>query len=409
LKVLHIHGYDIGGGAETVFNITRKNPLVEVNYSGYIKQSQDEEDKPDLDFRIYSDFPFPINTVYYLYSAHNRLVLEKFLSNHAIDIIHLHGFIGAISPSILTVIGKYKRKNKIKVIQTMHEFHLVCPNSVLFDYSKNEMCEKCLNSKYKVSIFTVGCERRGRLFSALKGIRSLISNNILCHKEILDLIISPSNIIKEKLIEGGIPGSKIAILRNPIAEMENPTNLVKENILCYFGRFSKEKNITFIIDAFSKWKERTDNDFCLYLIGSGDEERVIKKLASASRYNDSIKIFPFMPQKKLKPLLERVKYNLMASKWLENAPMAILEATSMEMLSLVPDIGGMKETVEEVVECGGIYKNGDYNSWAEQIEFLEKHYSSEIEKLRTRKKALIEEYGVNLYHKKLLEIYKSVQ
>lgn len=287
----------------------------------------------------------------------------------------------------------------------MHEFHLVCPNSGLFDYSKNEICEKCLNQNVKTGSFLKKCDRRGGIYSFLKGMRSFISNNIIRHNGLLDVIISPSDFLKDKLIEGGISGRKITVLRNPIISDISCYDTRKENVICFFGRFSREKNLSFLINAFSEWKRREKNDFKLWLIGKGDDESNLRSIVNKCYYKNDIIFKPFMPADKLNIEIQCVKYYAMTSNWYENAPMGILEAASLNIISIVPDIGGMKETVEKVVKAGGIYKEDDIDSWCETINYLETNYESESRILDMNFKDIVEKYGIDNYYKQLYKIY----
>ncbi len=405
MRVLHIHGYDHGGGAETVFNITRRNPLVEENYSGYIKEDMTDPGYSDVKFRIYSEFPFPMDILSYFFSMNNYNALNRFLTGKKIDVVHLHSFIGALSPSILLPLKEYRKKNNIKIVQTVHEFNLVCPNSVLFNYKQNAICEKCLSRKIKTPIITSGCDRRGNTYSFLKGIRSIISNNIIGHKDLLDAIIAPSELMKQKLIEGGIDGNKITIVRNPIDEIKEEELRSKENIICYFGRFSKEKNAGFILESFIKWKSEVKNDFVLLLIGGGDEEAMLKEKASQSPFAKDIVFKPFMPQAQLKTYLGNVKYFTMASKCYETAPMGILEAATFNILSVVPNLGGMKETVEKIIKAGIIYNSDDSTSWCEAINRLEASYNDELNKLLMQKNRFKSEFGIDSYYRNIYSVY----
>lgn len=407
MKVLHIHGYDSGGGAETVFNITRKNPLIENNYAGYIKENAGSGEFSDVDFVIYTKYTPLLQLFVYLFSVHNYFAIRKFLLQNKPDIIHLQGFIGALSPSILAAIKNYKKSYKVKIIQTMHEFHLICPNSVLFDYSRNELCEKCISKKIRTSSFFTRCDRRGRLYSILKGIRTIISGNIFKHEKILDVIIAPSLFLKNKLIDGGVSPGKIILVRNPVSEIAALQASDKKNIICYFGRFSKEKNLHFLLRAFVKWKNKNKNDFRLLLIGNGDEERSLKKLAVESGMKDEIIFKPFMQQDDLALELKDVKYYAMTSKCYENAPMGILEAASNNILSIVPDFGGMKETLMSVITVGGIYHESNIDSWCDTMDYLELNYGSENQKLKNRAPEMIKEYGKENYYKNLYSIYSQ--
>ena len=114
MRVLHIHGYDHGGGAETVFNITRRNPLVEENYSGYIKEDMTDPGYSDVKFRIYSEFPFPMDILSYFFSMNNYNALNRFLTGKKLTLsISIHS-LGHCPPLYFFLLKNTRRKMILK-------------------------------------------------------------------------------------------------------------------------------------------------------------------------------------------------------------------------------------------------------------------------------------------------------
>ncbi len=408
MKVLHIHSYLHGGGAETVFNITRANNLNQHNYSGYIQDDLNHCEQPDVIFYNYLQSPKITQLLNYIFSIRNYRALRDFLNSKEIQIIHLHGFIGALSPSILFAIKFLKKKKNFKVVQTMHDFNILCPNSLLFNFNKNVICERCLKSNLKLYGIIENCDRRGEIHSILKTFRSFISNKIAQHEQILDLIIVPSMLMKNKFIEAGIRISKLCMIRNPFDEVDDCNSYEKSNSICYFGRLSKEKNVEFLIDSFLLWKYRTKNNFTFLIIGEGDEESKLKTKVKNSQFPSSIKFFPFLSKTGIKELIKDTKYFTMSSRVFENAPMALLEAASLNILPIVPNLGGMRETVEEVMKCGVIYQAENSESWVMKMEELNNNYEKHINKLSKQKKELFDQFGLHAYYLNLYENYKKI-
>lgn len=404
LNILHINSYDRKGGAETVFNITRKNHKTK-NFSGYFKTTNENE-FPDVKFFSWEGQNKLKGAINYIFSLKNYVTIKKLLENKDIDIIHLHGFFSTISPSILIAIKKAKARRNIKVVQTLHDFHLVCPNASLYNFNKNIVCEKCLGKNYKINIFWENCDRRGFSFSIIKGIRSIISNNLFHHKNIIDLFICPSEFIKIKLLHEGIQEEKIQLVRNPIMfDIRNINE--KDNIICYFGRFSKEKNLEFLINAFIEWKKLTGNNFKLLLIGDGEEKESILKIVNQSEFKDDIIIKDYMTQEIMFKTIQKAKYFSLSSSCYEVAPMSIIEALSLDIIPIAPEHGGMKESIN-FSKVGISYKPNDINSWINSIKLLEESYNERIKKLREIKKEILEELSIEIYLKKLNQIYESL-
>lgn len=406
LKVLHINSFYKKGGAETVFQITKKISGIE-NYSGYTF-SDSKEEQPSIQFFSWEHNKKLLGIINYIFSIKNYIALNNFLERNKFDVIHLHGFFAALSPSILLAIKKAKRSNKLKVVQTLHDFHIVCPNASLYHFNKNEVCEKCLGKKLKLNVFCNNCDRRGYLHSVIKGIRSIIANNLLHHRDIVDKFICPSEFIRNKLLQDNIKENKIVLIRNPIILGEQKPITQKKNIICYFGRFSKEKNLEFLIDAFTKWNEKKKNDFQLLLIGDGEEKGGLINYASLSSTKEQIVFKDFMPFEKLVEEIKYAKYFALTSKCYENAPMSIIEAFTLNIIPIAPNIGGMKESIESTYGIGKTFKVNDKESWVESITALEKNYDLIIEKINLTKSKLMNELRVEKYYEAIYNEYKNI-
>jgi len=405
VRVLHINNYDKKGGAERVFDISRKNNYT-INYCGYVKLSNTNE-SPDISFSSWEKNNKLFGIINYIFSFRNYKLLLNYLSNNNVDIIHIHGFFSSLSPSILLAIKKIKFSKKLKVIQTIHDFHLICPNSSLYNFIKDDICERCINKKIKINIFTTNCDRRGFYYSVIKGIRSILSYNILKHRNIIDKFICPSEFMKRKLIMDGVEEQKIVVIRNSVATY-NKVLPNKKNIICYFGRFSKEKNLEFLIEVFSYWKNKTPNDFLLLLIGEGEEEVKLKKVASESAFSSSIIFKSFLPFDQLIMIIGEAKYSTMSSKCYENLPMLVIESISLNIIPIVPQLGGMQESVEVLTKIGKTYKFNDKDSWVDALTSLENNYEKIIQNMNLTKNQLLNELSVYKYYYSLYNEYQSI-
>ncbi|MCL6098104.1 MAG: glycosyltransferase [Bacteroidetes bacterium] len=393
------------GGAETVFQITRKIPGIQ-NFTGYVRLDNSSY-SPDISFHDWENDNKLTGILNYIFSFRNYGLLQDFLARTEIDVIHLHGFFSSLSPSILLAIKQAKRRRKIKVVQTLHDFHLVCPNSSLYNFNENKICEKCIGKKFKFSIFIENCDRRGFIHSIIKGKRSFVSNNFLGHRKIVDTFICPSEFLKSKLIEDRVDENKITIIRNPVTIINFNQRFEKQNVICYFGRFSKEKNLKFLIDAFSCWKEKTKNNFRLLLIGAGEEESRIKEFAAKTTAKDSIIFKSYMPLEKLIEEIKYAKYFSMATMCYENAPMSVIESLALDIIPIIPNIGGMKESIQLISKVGKTYQPDNKESWISAMDKLERNYDNEKEILLKSKKELLKELRMQNYFNKIISVYST--
>ena len=83
-------------------------------------------DAIDYDFKSKFDKILSVPKVFgrMTYSFHAKERIEALLANTKVDIAHLHMIDHQLSPSILHVL----KKHDIPVVQTVHQYKLVCPN-----------------------------------------------------------------------------------------------------------------------------------------------------------------------------------------------------------------------------------------------------------------------------------------
>jgi len=403
MKILHINNYISGGGAETVFSLSI-NATANDNFTGYVPQNNSIQ-TGSIVFNSWENENSFLGVINYIFSRKNYILLMDFLEKNNINIIHLHGFFSVISPSILLAIKKFKAKTNVKVVQTLHDFHLNCPNSSLYNFNDKLICNKCIGLNFKYHIFLDNCDRRGWFYSIIKGLRSIVSNNILHHKILIDAFIAPSNFLFSKLVEEKIEANRIHIIRNPGKLKQKQIENKKENIICYFGRFSREKNLNFLIESFNRWKRISKNNFRLLLIGEGEERSILKSIAGNSEFAGSIIFKDFLPQDALFNEICNAKYFCLTSSCYENSPMAIIEALSLNIIPIVPNLGGMAESITELFKIGRTYQPGDYENWIATMTELESVYEVECSKFSTLQDQIA---GPETYKFELGNLYNQI-
>ena len=134
MRILIIHNYyKIPGGEDTV--VENESTLLARNgHQVYFYKRNNQE----LEHYGKSEkLMLPINTIFSIKSY--RDVLEL-IDTHKIELVHVHNTVCVISPSVYY--AAFKRR--IPVIQTIHNFRLICPGASLTRNGK--ICEECVGS-----------------------------------------------------------------------------------------------------------------------------------------------------------------------------------------------------------------------------------------------------------------------
>lgn len=400
LRILHINNYAGESGADLAFRTTveilREHSDL-VTWTAYVSDTG-----ADLTFDSWESRK-GIGKLNYIYSSANRARLASFLDEHRPDVVHAHGFYSAISPSILGAIQEGRRGWNMKFVHTAHSHELICSNASAFDYTQNRICMDCKGRHPKLKIFYRNCDRRGWIYSWVKGVRCLVARVSLGQVEMTDMIICPSELMMNNLRDEGIEDARLTLIRNPMQMHRYPPSADRDAEIVYFGRFSIEKDVASVIDAFGRFRDRHAG-WKLILIGDGPERERLKEATANAGLNDAVEFLPFLDQTDLFARLSRSRVMAMTSTVLENWPLVIPEAVMCGLYPVVPDHGGMKEAVDWL-GVGNSYRAGDLCSLADALDAATANNTASINAAQDR---IENELGPQWYTEKISRIYRQL-
>jgi glycosyltransferase involved in cell wall biosynthesis/peptidoglycan/xylan/chitin deacetylase (PgdA/CDA1 family) len=186
-------------------------------------------------------------------------------------------------------------------------------------------------------------------------------------KENLDYFIAINQEVRDELAREGITTRKVKYLSNGVdTDLYRPiTPQEKEKIrsslkigtgplIVYSGRLHKVKNLAVLIESIGQMK--TTSAAKLLIIGSGPEEKALKKQVASMRLTEKIIFLPM--QEEVRQFLQAADIFVLPSQR-EGIANALLEAMSCGLAPVVSNVGGNKELVQAgknglVVEPGNV-------------------------------------------------------
>jgi len=358
MNILLINDYFEGGGAETVFRdqfeILNKDFNVEMFYA----------------FKNISDKK--ISPLSYIYSFHFKKKLDAFLSNHRFDYIIVHNYNSALSPSILDALKQYKKLNNCRIIHYAHDYHLVCPNRGYFYFSKGKMINFQFPPKLN-EILRRRLDEKRIAYSILKKIQWLFAYSFGNKQNVFDLILAPSDFLARHI---KLLYPKIVIQR--MYNVCNSFNIYRQNInkeihttirFIYFGRLDPVKGLVNFIEAISY----TKIDYHFTIIGEGDDLGNIKKAIEHNGLQDKITLKPKQNQADLFAELSNYDVYVLPSLWYENAPLSIVEATSLGLGLFLSNHGGVLE-MGKICNAAHFFNPFDKKDIVSKLEILYKDF-----------------------------------
>ncbi len=329
-----------------------------------------------------------------IYSWEAKRKLRELIKKEKPDIAHLHNISHQLSPSILSVL----KKNKIPVIQTLHDYKLICPNYRLF--VKGKICERCWKHKYYQTVLH-RCIKNSRLRSLIASLEAYLHWFLKSYQKV-DLFIAPSAFIRDKSVEFGVLLKKIKYLPHFLNSEEYQPSGFMANYLVYFGRLSKEKGLGTLLRAVAE----LNKDIYLKIIGEGLEQENIEILINKLGLKNT-ELLGHKIGEELKELIKNSLAVIVPSLWYENAPFSIYEAMFLAKPVIGSRLGGIPELIKDG-ETGWLFNAGDYKDLAQKINILTANPGLAIELGQKARREAQEKFNEEKHYQNLLKIYQEL-
>lgn len=266
------------------------------------------------------------------YNFNSRRQLKKLLKDIRPDIAHIHE-LGNMSLSIYGVL----KKNRIPIVQTVHDYHFVCPVSHFIDKT-GQSCEKCKGGKF-FHCFTEKCSKGNSIQSLYMWLLFRFYRAFSNPTKVFDGMVYVSGFSMCKNLEHypELASVQHTFVYNSAKETDHDEMICRGDYFLYFGRLSREKGVDVLISAFIKSRSKK-----LYVVGTGPLEQSCKQNAADS---SNIIFTGYKSGKELEDLIRNCSYVVVPSICYENNPMAVVEAYSYGK----PVIGSKFGAIQEVV------------------------------------------------------------
>lgn len=331
------------------------------------------------------------------YSVESRRKIERLIQQNLPDIAHLHMIEHQISPSILDSLKRYS----IPIVQTVHQYKLICPNYLLFNPLRGEICEKCIEGRY-FRAFLSRCHKNSLLQSGLVALETYLHRFLRIYEKV-DIFLAPSHFMRKKLIEGGIPPQKVRHLFYTLNLNEYPCQPSYENYFVYYGRLSAEKGLFTLLKAVEKVR-----GVKLLIIGDGPLRESLVRVVKQRNLTPKVEFCGYMGKEEIKGIVGRAKFVVVPSEWYENSPLVIYESFSMGKPVIGSRIGGIPELVDQDVN-GLLFEPGHPEDLAEKIQLL---WETPVERIREYGRAAREkaekEFSPQVHYQRLLSVYEEL-
>lgn len=266
----------------------------------------------------------------------NKLAKKKFSDllnelNSDETIIHVHTWTKAVSSVIFSV----ARKKKFKVVITVHDYFLICPNGGLFNYKKRKICQL---KPLSIKCLACNCDARSYSQKLFRVIRQWQQNrNIRRSKNISYIFISEFS--KREFFKryNKIAPERQFFLPNMI-HFENLRFRVeceKNDIFLFIGGITEVKGIRIFCEAVTKANVKA------IVIGQG-----ILKEELEQQYPD-IEFVGWKSKQEMLSYLKRTRCLIFPSVWYEVSPLTPLEVMAYGVPVICSNLNAALDYIED--------------------------------------------------------------
>jgi glycosyltransferase involved in cell wall biosynthesis len=330
-----------------------------------------------------------------IWASDTRRDFARLLREEKPDVVHVHNTFVMISPSIYSACVEAR----VPVVQTLHNYRLLCPSATLFRDGK--VCQECMQHSFLRSV-KYGCYRDSRSATAVTAmmlgfhrLRKTWDREVSC-------FVALSEFSRNKFVEGGLPANKITVKPN-FVDPDPGKRTGDGDYAIFVGRLSAEKRVDMILEA---WK-RLRTAIPVMIVGGGPEEEKLRKQAEQEGI-PNLRFTGKLPREQTIAALNNARFLIFPSEWYEGFPMTLAESFACSTPVICAGMGTMQEVVTDG-RTGLHYTPGDADDLARKVEWAWTHPEEVRAMGREARNDYKLKYTAEKNYPMLMEIYQRAR
>lgn len=383
-KVLIVHNYyQIPGGEDTV--VENEKRLLEEHGHEVVLYTRHNSELKTMS-KVHK-LLLPFSTIF---NVRTYREVRKLIAKEKIDILHVHNTLNLISPSVYYA-GFSK---KIPVVQTVHNFRLLCPGATFF--RNGRVCEECLTKGIFCAV-KHKCYRDSRVQTLACVISTLVHRVLGTYRRLNYICLTEFN--KSKLLcLKQIKEANVFVKPNFVQTLKAIVPYKeRKNQFIYVGRLEEIKGIDVLLEA---WKILGKDAPELLMCGKGPLEDWAKKFVKENHL-EQVKLLGFVSNEHVKEMIGQSKALVLPTQVYEGFPMTIAEAYASGTLVIGSDLGNTGCLIENQ-KTGLKFKHTSAESLAEVVLMVQKEFKGFSEEF-------IGLYSAESNYKSMKNIYETIK
>ncbi len=328
-----------------------------------------------------------------IHSEKSKRELSALLRKEKPDVVHVHNTFLMISPSVYETC----REAGIPVVQTLHNYRLLCPGWSLS--REGRVCEECIDDGLWRSVWH-GCYRDSRLMTAAVAVMLQVHRSKGTWNRSVDSYVALTNFAKGKFVQGGLPASIIHVKPN-FMESDPHERSSAGGPMLFIGRLSAEKGVEILLKAW----QQLSHSIPLVVVGDGPLRQTLQAETIAKEL-PNITFAGWRSRPEILAAIKTASAVVVPSVCYEGFPMTLVEALACGTPVIGSNLGGVQEIIKDGLN-GLHFAAGDAADLASKVEWAWSHPAALAVMGRAGRRDFEEHYTAETNYKLLLEIYEK--
>jgi glycosyltransferase involved in cell wall biosynthesis len=284
--------------------------------------------------------------------------VQRLVRHNRIEVAHFHNIFPVMSPSVY----RAARDEGAAVVQTLHNFRLICPSSTMF--RDNHLCSDCVGKPLPWPSVLHACYRGDRQATTVSAAMLTYHRALGTWSNSIDAYVALSQFNRSLFCRAGFAEGSLFVKPNFLKADPGPGSRKRTGAL-FIGRLIPEKGISTLLAA---WK-RIGSRLPLTVFGDGP---LRDEVASAAESSDgAVSWLGWRSRSEVDAALGAASVVISPSVWIEAGPLSVIESFARGTPVIASRLGSLAEFVKPDVS-GYLFDPGNPASLVAAVEkFLE--------------------------------------
>jgi len=385
MKILLVHNsYQQHGGEDVVFQ--QEKELLQGGGHEVITYEKNNQDA--LQEANHSKVLLGARTIW---AVSSRKEFRSILRQHKPDIVHVHNTFVMISPSIYSAC----KEEGVPVVQTLHNYRLICPAATLF--RDGRICEECVGGGIWRGVLH-GCYRDSRAATATVALMLTTHRLLGTWEQLIDHYIALTEFARQKFVAAGLPEEKISVKPNFVPSDPGERSTLGRFAL-FVGSLSDAKGVWALLHAW----QTNRLSIPLRIVGDGPLKEELVNFAQRNQLVN-VSFTGQLPHSRVLNLMKKARCLIFPSEWYEPFGLTLLEAFACGLPVISSGIESLRDLVRPE-DTGLIFNAGNSQDLADKVRWAWEH-PAEMRAIGKNARAEYRlKYTAEQNYESLMEIY----